>query len=285
VIEQLRGVRLADALLAVAIAAIVAGIAVTADGLVQAARATPGTDSMDWTDRLLLGLWSFRLEHTLWFTAGLVLLWHTVVRERDLRARAVDVARLAGGLATGYMLLAAAVVLGATVVAGIGAVGAGAAEVTFDGRERVLTWLLQATTGVAAGTIWALAAAALGEADAIAVRTEPQERPFGEEAESASGPPQPAAVAPKPAELTDEPLPPPPPVPLRREQPVADAPAEPARPAATTIYGRARRTFEERLAFSPRRDDARALLDQIARAERDGNTDEAKRLADRLGKM
>jgi hypothetical protein len=43
--------------------------------------------------------------------------------------------------------------------------------------------------------------------------------------------------------------------------------------------------FDERLAFSPRRDDARLLLEQIARAEQEGRTDEASRLAERLAGM
>jgi hypothetical protein len=283
VIDQLRGVRFADAVVAVAVGGMVVGVAVTADALVEAARATTGTESMDWTDRLLLGLWSFRLEHTLWFTAGLVLLWYTVVRERDLRAEVVDVARLAGGLATGYMLLAAAVVLGATVVAGLGSVGSGAAEVTFDGRERVLTWLLQLSTAAAAGGIWALAAVTLGEADVVAVRAEDEDAPFDD------GEPPPQAPPSEPrephlSELAEVPLPPPPPVPLRPE-PVPERPAEVPRASPPTAYNRARRTFEERLAFSPRRDDAKQLLEQIARAEREGRTDEASRLAERLTEM
>jgi hypothetical protein len=281
VIDRLRCLRFGDALVAVAVAAMVAGVAVTADALVEAARATPGTDSMAWTDRLLLGLWSFRLEHTLWFTAGVVLLWHAVVRERDLHPQVVDAARLAGGLATGYMLLAGAVVLGATFVAGTGSVGAGAAAVSFDGRERFLTWLLQLTTAAAAGAIWALAAAALGEPGRVAVRgadgagfdeSEPREQP------------RPDVPAPHLTELADEPLPPPPPVPLRPE-PVAEPPVEAPRAGLSTTYGRARRVFEERLAYSPHRDDAKRLLEQIARAEHEGNADEASRLAERLAAM
>jgi len=40
---------------------------------------------------------------------------------------------------------------------------------------------------------------------------------------------------------------------------------------------RARRVFEERLSFSPRRADARALLEQVLNAERAGRIDEASR--------
>jgi predicted RND superfamily exporter protein len=58
-----------------ALGLVAAGLVVTGDGLVSAAKQTPGSSAMDWNDRLLLGLWSFRLEHTLWFTLGLVLLW------------------------------------------------------------------------------------------------------------------------------------------------------------------------------------------------------------------
>jgi hypothetical protein len=286
VIDQLRGVRFPEALVVVAIGAMAVGVAVTADALVEAARATPGTEAMDWTDRLLLGLWSFRLEHTLWFTAGVVLLWWTVVRERPLPVRAADAARLAGGLATGYMLLAAAVILGATVVAGSGSVGSGAAEVTFDGRERLLTWLLQLSTGAAAGAVWALAAVSLGDPrrttagageDGVSPAPEQDREPWDAAREPRAEP------EPQLTELDDEPPPPPPPVPLRPKP--ASEPAEAPRAAPATAYGRARRVFEERLAFSPRRDDAKQLLDQIARAEDEGRPDEAGRLADRLADM
>jgi hypothetical protein len=48
---------------------------------------------------------------------------------------------------------------------------------------------------------------------------------------------------------------------------------------------RARRVFEERLSFSPRQADARALLERVLKAERAGQMDEAESLADRLGSM
>lgn len=282
-IDRLRGVGFADALVGIAVAAMVTGVAVTADALVEAARATPGTDSMEWTDRLLLGLWSFRLEHTLWFTVGIVVLWYVVVRERNLRAQVVDVARLAGGLATGYALLAGAVVLGATFVAGTGAVGSGPDEVSFDGRERILTWLLQLSTATAAGAIWALAAAALGDPARVDIRADDDEATF-DEAEPMREQRRRDVPDPHLSELADTPLPPPPPVPLRPER-VAERPAETARAGPPTAYSRARRVFDERLAFSPRRDDARLLLEQIARAEQEGRTDEASRLAERLAGM
>jgi hypothetical protein len=180
------------------------------------------------------------------------------------------------------MLLACAVVLGATFVAGTGSVGAGATAVSFDGRERILTWLLQLTTAAGAGAIWALAAVALGEPGRVAVRradddvtsdeSEPREQP------------RPDVPAPHLTELADEPLPPPAPVPLRPE-PVVERPVEAPRSGPSTTYGRARRVFEERLAYSPQRDDAKRLLEQIARAEQEGNADEASRLAERLAAM
>jgi hypothetical protein len=281
VIDRLRGIRVADALVIVSAALMVTGIAVTADALVDAAQATPGTDDMPWADRLLLGLWSFRIEHTLWFTVGVLLLWHTVLREQAVRAEFVDVARLAGGVAIGYMLLAAAVVLGSTLVAATGAVGAGNAEVTFDGRERLLTWLLQVATAGTAGTIWALAAATVGEPGRVRIRAEDEDMPFGEPLPERAEPQHRDADA--VGDLA-EPLPLPPPLPFRPE-PVAAPPAEPVQPGPVTAYGSARRLFEERLAFSPRRDDAKRLLDQIARAEREGRSDEASRLADRLAEM
>ena len=43
--------------------------------------------------------------------------------------------------------------------------------------------------------------------------------------------------------------------------------------------------FQERLAYSPKRDEARRLLDEIARAEREGRADDAAALAAQLDVM
>ena len=60
-IERARTASFADALAAAALGLVAAGLVVTGDGLVSAAKQTPGSSAMDWNDRLLLGLWSFRL--------------------------------------------------------------------------------------------------------------------------------------------------------------------------------------------------------------------------------
>ena len=59
----------------------------------------------------------------------------------------------------------------------------------------------------------------------------------------------------------------------------------PSASAPTTPSMRARRAYEERLSFSPKRADAQALLEQVVNAERAGRIDEAESLADRLGSM
>ena len=43
--------------------------------------------------------------------------------------------------------------------------------------------------------------------------------------------------------------------------------------------------FQERLAYSPKRDEARRLLEEIARAEREGRADDAAALAAQLDVM
>ena len=59
----------------------------------------------------------------------------------------------------------------------------------------------------------------------------------------------------------------------------------PSESAPATPSMRARRAFEERLSFSPKRADAEALLEQVVNAERAGRMDEAESLANRLGAM
>jgi len=157
VIERARTASFADALAAAALGLVAAGLVVTGDGLVSAAKQTPGSSAMDWNDRLLLGLWSFRLEHTLWFTLGLVLLWLALAWGATLEGRAPELARLAGGVAVGFVLLAAAVVIGSTIVAISGSIGGGVLEVVYTRDQRIFTWLLQASTAVALIVTWSLA--------------------------------------------------------------------------------------------------------------------------------
>ena len=141
-IERVRRLGFADALGLAALGLTAAGLIVTGDGLVTAARATPGSSVMSWSDRLLLGLWSFRLEHTLWFTIGLLLLWldHLVCLPRN---RPV-----------GWALIAGPVILAATM--------SGPA--------------LAATTGLAAGVLL-LGSAAAGFHDLAALRPARPPRP------------------------------------------------------------------------------------------------------------
>ena len=51
-----------DALCLAAAGLCAAGVLVTGDGLVAAAQQSPSASGMNWHDRLLLGLWTLRLE-------------------------------------------------------------------------------------------------------------------------------------------------------------------------------------------------------------------------------
>jgi hypothetical protein len=277
VIERVRGLGFADALAAAGTAVVAAGLVVTGDGLVAAAQHTPGSSAMNWQDRLLLGLWNFRLEHALWFTIGLLTLWFALATGAELLGRREQVARLVGGVAVGFVLLAAAVAIGSTIVAVSGSVGSGALRVTFTRNERIFTWLLQVATAASLSAAWLLAGSRLGEVAPVATPTavpEPDEASQDEQAQDAGD---------ELEEMTEEPPPLPPPVPLRERAAAAPAPApaavseEPATPGAA-----ARRTFRERLAFSPHKEDAQRLLDQLATAEREGRAEDVTRLAQQI---
>ncbi len=210
-IERARTASFADALAAAALGLVAAGLVVTGDGLVSAAKQTPGSSAMDWNDRLLLGLWSFRLEHTLWFTLGLVLLWLALAWGATLEGRAPELARLVGGVAVGFVLLAAAVVIGSTIVAISGSVGGGVLQVVYTRDQRIFTWLLQVSTAAALIVTWLLAGTRLGERAPLTA------------AEGASAAEDPATqdgeLDPDLVELSDAPPIPPAPVPLHRNQP------------------------------------------------------------------
>ncbi len=277
-IERVRELPYAEALAVAAAGLVAAGLVITGDGLVSAAQHTPGSSAMAWQDRLLLGLWSFRLEHALWFTIGLVGLWAALAMGATLLGRREQAARLVGGVAVGFVLLAAAVAIGSTIVALSGSVGSGALTVTFTRNERIFTWLLQVASALSLSGAWLLAGSRLGELAPTGVPVEHEaEAGVDEEDEPDDGL----------EELTEQPPPPPPPVPLReREEPPPpparqpEPPPEPATPATA-----ARRAFRERLAFSPRRDDAQRLLDELGRAERDGREDEVAALAAQIQAM
>jgi len=291
VIERARTASFADALAAAALGLVAAGLVVTGDGLVSAAKQTPGSSAMDWNDRLLLGLWSFRLEHTLWFTLGLVLLWLALAWGARLDGRAPELARLVGGVAVGFVLLAAAVVIGSTIVAISGSIGGGVLEVVYTRDQRIFTWLLQASTAAALIVTWSLAGTRLGERAPLTATDGAADRLSDDDGE----------VDPDLVELSDAPPTPPAPVPLHRNEPEPEIEPEPAPPPVprdapltpqpsadpkpATTSATAQRVFQERLAYSPKRDEARRLLDEIARAEREGRDDDAAALAAQLEVM
>jgi len=291
VIERARTASFADALAAAALGLVAAGLVVTGDGLVSAAKQTPGSSAMDWNDRLLLGLWSFRLEHTLWFTLGLVLLWLALAWGATLDGRAPELARLVGGVAVGFVLLAAAVVIGSTIVAISGSIGGGVLEVVYTRDQRIFTWLLQASTAAALIVTWSLAGTRLGERAPLTATDGAADRLTDDDGE----------VDPDLVELSDAPPTPPAPVPLHRNEPEPEIEPEPAPPPVprdapltpqpsadpkpATTSATAQRVFQERLAYSPKRDEARRLLDEIARAEREGRDDDAAALAAQLDVM
>ena len=293
-IERARTASFADALAAAALGLVAAGLVVTGDGLVSAAKQTPGSSAMDWNDRLLLGLWSFRLEHTLWFTLGLVLLWLALAWGATLEGRAPELARLTGGVAVGFVLLAAAVVIGSTIVAVSGSVGGGVLQVVYTRDQRIFTWLLQVSTAAALIVTWLLAGTRLGERAPLttAEQVAAADRPTAHDGE----------VDPDLVELSDAPPIPPAPVPLHRHEPEPEIEPEPEQPAPVprpapvtrqppadpkpaTTSATAQRVFQERLAYSPKRDEARRLLEEIARAEREGRADDAAALAAQLDVM
>jgi len=276
VIERVRELSFADALAVAGAALVAAGLVVTGDGLVAAAQRTPGSSAMSWHDRLLLGLWNFRLEHALWFTIGLLTLWFALGMGAALLGRRDQTARLVGGVAVGFVLLAAAVAVGSTIVAVSGSVGSGALQVSFTRNERIFTWLLQVATAASLSAAWLLAGSRLGEIAPAAVAPSDQpEQAAGEDAEDDDL-----------EELTDEPPPPPPPVPLRErapDPPPAPAPVQADEPA--TPGGLARKAFRERLAFSPQKEDAQRLLDELTRAEQEGRADDVARLAEQIAAL
>jgi len=147
----------------IGVAMTLVGVAVTVDALVEASRATTGAALLAWYDRLLLGLWELRIESTAWFTAGLVVLWWALAHDARLGGYRRDASRAAGGLAVGFALVAAAVAIGATIVALRGEV----AGVTFTQSERLLTWLLQISTAAGAGVVWTVLAVKLPPAEAL----------------------------------------------------------------------------------------------------------------------
>ena len=286
-IERARQLCFADALCLAAAGLCAAGMLVTGDGLVAAAQHSPSASGMNWHDRLLLGLWTFRLENALWFTLGLVVLWVGLGLGGRLGRHTETGVRVAGGVAIGYVLLAGAVLLGSTVVALGGSVGNDGLTISFSGRERVATWLLQASTAVAMATAWALAGGRLGERFAIAGAVESREAEPDEDDEYLEE----RRWRSRSANRSAVPLrlrrrrPPSTPTPRRRSMRAHSRGRW--RPRARRPPRRCARGKPMRSASaSPRkRADAQALLEQVVNAERAGRIDEAESLADRLGSM
>jgi outer membrane biosynthesis protein TonB len=158
----------------------------------------------------------------------------------------------------------------------------------------MFTWLLQVSTAAALIVTWLLAGTRLGE------------RAPATTAEQVAGADRPTAhdgeVDPDLVELSDAPPIPPAPVPLHRHEPEPETEPEPEQPAPVprpapvtrqppadpkpaTTSATAQRVFQERLAYSPKRDEARRLLEEIARAEREGRADDAAALAAQLDVM
>jgi hypothetical protein len=260
----------------IGVAMTLVGVAVTVDALVEASRATTGAALLAWYDRLLLGLWELRIESTAWFTAGLVVLWWALAHDARLGGYRRDASRAAGGLAVGFALVAAAVAIGATIVALRGEV----AGVTFTQSERLLTWLLQISTAAGAGVVWTVLAVKLPPAEALTAE-EPWEED-DQEPEPEPDPPEPAAgeVLGPPPEL-------PPPAPEVVDEPEPEPEPEPVPVAAgsRSVLDQATAIYQDRLAYSPNRDRAKELLDRVAAAERSGREDEARGLLGELSEL
>jgi hypothetical protein len=58
-----------------------------------------------------------------------------------------------------------------------------------------------------------------------------------------------------------------------------------ALPADATPMQQAHEIFQQRLAYSPRREEARRLVEQIGQAERAGRADEARDLVEQLSRL
>lgn len=261
----------------IAVGMTLVGVAVTVDALVEASRATAGAALLPWYDRLLLGLWELRIASTAWFTAGLVVLWWALAHDARLGGYRRDVSRVAGGLAVGFALVAAAVIIGSSIVALRGEVAA----VTYTDSERLLTWLLQVSTAAGAGLVWAVLAVKLPPAESLAGGPGEEMRADGPEPEPEPLEPlmdEPLGALPEPPAPPRAPEPEPAPPPELAPQPVPATAVRSTLDEATTIY-------QNRLAYSPNRDRAKEILDRLAGAEQSGREDEARELLVELSEL
>jgi hypothetical protein len=170
----------------------------------------------------------------------------------------------------GATIVALAVVLGSTWAAIAGSVG----TVKITGDTRLFHWLAQVVTALGFSGVWVLAAARMTLAAGVRVDPIDDDEPEVEDS-------PPSSVVPTP---TIEPEPP-----LVARAPVAVPPAPapraaevPPTPPQVSSASRASELYRERLSFSPRAAEAKALVEEIGRLERDGKGSDAERLLTKL---
>jgi hypothetical protein len=266
--------------------ALVGGLALVALGIVTTLRsladaAGQWSDALPLGDRIVLGLYHARPVHALPFLVGAVL----VVLALRLRRQAADTtAGVVAGVAWAYVALGVVSGVAALYTAVTGTFGEEAALVELTRRERSFG-LAEQVVGSLAVALAALAAARalLGTPEpAPAASLEDDEEDDEEEVEAEAAL-DPAALAARygrgngwPAEAAPGTV------------PVAPGPT--GAPGAEDIYGqpapptaaeRNRQIYDQKLRFSPRAAEARAL---IARLRDDPDDDEAQRAFDRLAR-
>ena len=252
-----------------------AGLCLTAAGLAVAADALAETavpDALSGIDRIIFGLWRLQLSQTLTLTVGLGLLTLGLGRGARLGEWREPAARAGAGIAIGALLVAAAVVLASTVVALQGHVG----DTSVTGHSRLFVWLRQVVTAVGFGGVWVLVAAGLSHVVALEVEPIETEVPPSEQT---SHPAVPEVVAP-PATAAPS------------RAPAAAVPVETPKPARQLLpadisspAARARDIYAQRLSFSPRAADARAVVDEVVKLDAAGKHREADQLVRKLEQM
>lgn len=268
-IDRLRSVRSSAETLALAgVGLTAAGLAVAADALAE----TAVPDALTGIDRITFGLWRLQLAQTLTLTVGLGLLTLGLDRGARLGEWREPAARAGAGIAIGALLVAAAVVLASTLVALQGHV----ADTPVAGHSRLFVWLRQAVTAVGFGGVWVLIAARLSHV--VALEVEPEELEH-EIPEPASAPVVPEAVAAPVAVAA-------PSAPATTAPVGTAAPARPVLPAdISSPAARARDIYAQRLSFSPRAADARAVVDEVVKLDAAGKHREADQLVRKLEQM
>ena len=259
--------------------ALIAGLALVALGIVTTLRsladaAGQWSDALPLGDRIVLGLYHARPVYALPFLVGATLV---VVALRMRRQTADTTAGIVAGVAWAYVALGVVSAVAALYTAATGTFGEEAALVELTRRER--------TFGLAEQVVGSLAVALASLAAARALLGLPEPPPVAsledEEDEDEDEPvpaPDPAALAARygrgnggPSEAAAAGVDQPPVTPAG--QPLAAAPPE------LTAAERNRQVYDEKLRFSPRAAEARAL---IARLRDDPDDDDAQRAFDQL---